>query len=106
MNIHGFSYKLGKNKEENWKILDEADETDLFFHLSSFPSGYLILKRGKEVPSNKILNIASFICKYNTKQKNMKNIKVDCTSCRNVRKTKNIGEVEYKSNRKVYQIMI
>ena len=69
MNIDGFSYKLGKNKEENWKILDEADETDIFFHLSSFPSGYLILKCGNEFPSNKTLNIAAFICKYQTKQK-------------------------------------
>jgi len=106
MEIEGYKYKLGKDKKENWKILTEAKSSDLFFHLSSFPSCYLILECDETSPPINVLNIASFICKVNTKYRNVQNIKVDCTFCGNVRKTENEGEIEYISNRKVNQITI
>lgn len=107
MEIEGYTYKLGKNKKENWKILSEAKSTDLFFHLSSFPSGYLIIECNDEIsPPINVLKIAAFICKEGTKYRSLKNVKVDFTTCGNVRKTENVGEIEYINKRKVNQIKI
>ena len=37
------TYKIGQNASENWKILDESNKDDVFFHLKSFPSCYVRL---------------------------------------------------------------
>jgi predicted ribosome quality control (RQC) complex YloA/Tae2 family protein len=96
---------VGSNSAENWKIFDESNENNLLFHLSSFPSCYVILKT-EEIPSMDTLKEAAKICKINTKYKNIPNIKVDYTHCKNIIKGENEGEIIYKSNKKVKQITI
>lgn len=108
--IDNIKCKIGNNAEENWKILDEAKESYLFFHLSSFPSCYIILELEEDIEDffilNKILEKTALECKLNTKYKNLKNIKVDYCLVSNVIKGENIGEIYYKSNRKVKNIMV
>jgi len=96
---------VGSNSAENWKIFDESNENNLLFHLSSFPSCYVILKT-VETPSNDILKEAAKICKINTKYKNIPNLKVDFTHCKNIIKGEIEGEIVYKSNKKVKQITV
>ena len=106
-NFDNINIKLGTSAKENWNILSESEPYNLFFHLSSFPSCYVILECNEDtIINNDILQECAKICKLNTKYKNMKNIKVDYTRCDNVMKAKNVGEVFYKSNRKVKQIQI
>jgi len=31
-------YELGKNAEDNWRIVEESEDNWLWFHLNSFPS--------------------------------------------------------------------
>jgi predicted ribosome quality control (RQC) complex YloA/Tae2 family protein len=97
--------KIGKNVNENWILLDNAKETHLFFHLTSFPSCYVILEIEKE-PSLEIIYKTALECKINTKYKNLKNIKIDYCLISNLIKGDKIGEVIYKSNRKVRNIKI
>ena len=49
---------------------------------------------------------ASKLCKMNTKYKNIPNLKVDYTQCKNIIKGDKEGEIIYKSNKKVKQITV
>ena len=97
--------RIGKNAIENWQLLDESKPEYMFFHLAYFPSCYVILKCNSD-PGGDIIKECALICKENTKYKNLKDIKVDYTRCDNVIKGGNVGEVYYRSTRKVNQIKI
>lgn len=97
-------FKIGENAQDNWNILDTVNSTDIFFHLSSFPSCYVILKCN-ELPDEDMIKIGSGLCKANTKYKNLKNIKVDYCRCDNIEKGDKIGIVVYKSNKKIKQCL-
>ena len=93
--------KLGENRDDNQKLIidKETKQNYYWFHLSAFPSGHMILFSTK-VTIN-LLKECYYICKIHSRYRNYKNIRVDCTKVKNLKKTKNIGEVEYRSNRKV-----
>lgn len=98
---------VGSNAKENWQLLSESNPTDIIFHLHSFPSCYVILKNDSDTfPNSDIIQETAIICKTNTKYKNLKNIKVDYTFCRNVEKGNVVGEMIYKSNKKVFCVKI
>jgi predicted ribosome quality control (RQC) complex YloA/Tae2 family protein len=96
---------IGKNAVENWQLLDDSKPEHIFFHLASFPSCYVILKCDSD-PGVDIIKECAVLCKENTKYKNLKDVKVDYTTCNNVKKGDKVGEVYYSSNRKVNQIKI
>lgn len=96
--------KLGQTKEENWSLLDSSKFYFYFFHLSAFPSCYVIAEC--LVPSDEIITFCARMCKNHTKYRNLKNIKVDYCKVDNLRKGKNVGEVLYRSNRKVKQVTV
>jgi predicted ribosome quality control (RQC) complex YloA/Tae2 family protein len=98
-------YILGQNAQDNWDILDKAEGTDYFFHLTSFPSCYVIFKC-LDIPTNENIIKAAQICKENTKYRNLKNLRVDYCPCSNIKKGENIGEVIFHSLRKVKNIKI
>jgi predicted ribosome quality control (RQC) complex YloA/Tae2 family protein len=105
--INNIQCYIGSNADENWKLLENSKPTDILFHLSSFPSCYVILENESiEFPSTDIIKEVALNCKLHTKYKNLKNIKVDYTLCKNVEKGENIGELIYKSNRKVLSIKV
>ena len=104
-NINNYIGKLGENADENWRMFDASNSTHLFLHLSSFPSGYFIIQCD-DTPLMEEISEAALICKQNTKFRNLKNIKVDYTTCDNLKKGKVVGEVQFISNRKVKQIKI
>jgi predicted ribosome quality control (RQC) complex YloA/Tae2 family protein len=94
---------IGQNKKENWYLLDTSKNSDILFHLSSFPSCYVILKT-TYIPPKEVIFKCAELCRSNTKYKNLKNIKVDYSLCSNITKGEKVGELEYKSNKKVSTI--
>ena len=99
--------KIGQNAQENWVLLEDSSPHHLFFHLTSFPSCYLIFSYPEDEKITETIKIElAQLCLMNTKYKKAKNIKVDCTTCKNIKKGGVIGEVVYKSNRKVQVIKI
>lgn len=94
---------VGKNAQENWQMLSESNNQDYFFHLTSLPSCYVILKVDeKEVSiSDRVLSHCARICLENTKYRYMRNVSVDYTRVSNVYKGDSVGEVMYKSRKKV-----
>jgi predicted ribosome quality control (RQC) complex YloA/Tae2 family protein len=111
MNMKKFVYenfvcKLGETAKENWELLEKAENHYLFFHLSSFPSGYVILEYKDSEPTPFMIQTAAQLCKNGTKYRTLTNIKVDWCRCDNLEKTDKVGEIIFKSNRKVKQITI
>jgi hypothetical protein len=105
--------KIGTNAQENWKLFENSMPNYILFHLSSFPSCYVIIEKEidlLETENHKIyeniIREGSNICKNNTKYKNLKNIYVDYTNCKNIIKGEKVGEIIYKSNKKVNKIKI
>lgn len=103
--IQNFTCRLGKTAKENWELFDNSRPEYLFFHLSSFSSGYLILECEDVSTVNKAcLQEAAQLCKQNTKYRNIKHAKVDYTTCDNLTKGDYTGEIIYKKYRKVKHI--
>ncbi len=92
---------LGENGQENWNLISsqKIDPKFYWFHLSSFPSGHLVLFASELSPE--IAQECYELCRAHSKYKKDKNLKVDCTQIKNLRKTERVGEVEYKCLRKV-----
>jgi predicted ribosome quality control (RQC) complex YloA/Tae2 family protein len=101
----GYICHLGQTAKENWLLLDEAEDCDLFFHLTSFPSGYVVLKYEKEYTPEMLITSAG-ICKEGTKYRKLKDLKVDYCHCDNLKKGEKPGVVYFKSIRKVKQLKL
>lgn len=86
---------IGKNKEENWKIIDDADPSDIWFHMQDIPSCHVILKTRVSIKKidKDVLKRCGLLCKMNSKAKNEKNTTVIYSEIENVTKTKYVGEV-------------
>ena len=103
---NNFICNLGENAKENWLLLDQSKPNHYFFHLSSFPSGYVILEIEDGQLTNDMIITSAQLCKLNTKYRNFKDIRVDYCLCSNVSKGVVMGEAIFDSNRKVKQVKI
>lgn len=101
--IDDIIFKIGQNAQENWDLLS-LNENFMWFHLKSFPSCHVVVEH--ENLSNELILEGAQLCLQNTKYRNMKNIKVNYTLLKNLKKADKIGSVHFNSNRKVYTIMI
>lgn len=84
-------YKLGQNAKENFELIDNSSLLYWWFHLDDYPSGHCIIEASNITYSMAL--IASKLVKENSKVKTEKNIKVVYTQLKNIKKTKNLGEV-------------
>jgi predicted ribosome quality control (RQC) complex YloA/Tae2 family protein len=103
----GIIYDLivGKNKYDNWKIIDESNENDYWFHLEDCPSVHVIVckkelnidKNDKNYKIDKgLIKFASWLCKKKSKKENEK-ISIVYTQIKNLSKATQIGSVYMKS---------
>lgn len=87
-------YKLGRNAEENFEIIDEAKKINSnywWFHIENSPSGHCIVYT--EQLDKAIIQYAGSLVKEYSKLKNQKNVSIIYTQLKFVKKTKIIGEV-------------
>lgn len=103
--LENYSLTIGKNASDNWDILDRAQNDDMFFHLSHFPSPYVILSGFTHIDKD-IIYTAATCCKQHSKYKNIRNIRVDYCLCSNLTKGEQVGSVYYNSNRQVKNIIV
>ncbi len=87
---------MGNNAEENWKIIDDSSQNDIWFHLENVPSPHIILKTDnndlKHFNKQTFIHCAS-LCKENSKYSNSKKISVIFTKIKNVNKADTVGSV-------------
>lgn len=89
--------KIGENAVENDKLVQEAKDNHLWFHLANLPSCHLILECDKNNVATNVTNDMIKYCatlvKNNTKYKNFSRLKVNYTEIRNVKRTHEPGKV-------------
>jgi len=102
----GLVYKRGENAQDNWNLLEQAKEDHIFFHLSKFPSCYVIMEVNNTNFSIDMCIIGAEFCKSGTKYKHMKDVKVDYCKCSNLIKGSETGQVIYKSKGKVHTLKV
>ena len=101
--VGDYTCLIGGNAQENWDILTQAKKGYVFFHLSAFPSCYVILQTEEKVDDT-VLQECANLCLKNTKYRNLKNVYVDYTLVSNVKKGEKVGEVYYRKERDVVKI--
>jgi predicted ribosome quality control (RQC) complex YloA/Tae2 family protein len=114
-------YKIGKDAQNNFELIDAADNNDLWFHLNNAPSCHVIacLKniqyttRDDELPNfydidfdslnkkekQQIITQGSLLCKQYSKLKSLKNVEVIYTKIENIQKTDIPGSVLTKNTK-------
>ena len=101
--INDVVFKIGQNAQENWDLLN-LNENFTRLHLKSFSSCHVVIE--KEDLDKEDLIEGAQLCLQNTKYRNLKNIKVNYTLLKNIKRADKIGAVHFISNRKVNTIMI
>eukprot|EP00928_Gymnodinium_smaydae_P080222 TRINITY_DN63971_c0_g1_i1.p1 TRINITY_DN63971_c0_g1~~TRINITY_DN63971_c0_g1_i1.p1 ORF type:complete len:373 (-),score=81.83 TRINITY_DN63971_c0_g1_i1:28-1146(-) len=106
--VGDFSCKVGENAQENWELVDQSKKHHWFFHLTDFPSPYVVLECDKQEPNVHIKEQCAEICLSLSKQRGNNKVKVDATPCGNVRVDKKdaVGECDYKNEGKVEVIVV
>lgn len=86
---------IGKNKNENWSIIDDASGSDLWFHISEMPSCHVILKTYEKINSvpRQVIKRCAYLCKINSAAKILSKCDVIYASINNVKKTDIVGQV-------------
>ena len=96
---------VGQSKEENWKLIDMSEQSDIWFHLAEHPSCHVIIRNNdmnkKNVLSSKTIHYAASLCKEHSKLKNFKKIAVIYTNIKYITKGKEIGSVYTKKTKKI-----
>lgn len=93
---------IGKNKEENDKLVKESNDTDYWFHLEAYPSCHIILKTTLEHPiNNEMIGYCARLVKQNTKYKNIPKLVVMYCEIKNVTSTQQVGQVTVKDYKKI-----
>jgi Predicted RNA-binding protein homologous to eukaryotic snRNP len=101
------TFWIGKNAQNNWDIIDQADKNDIWFHLSDYPSAHVILRNSeknltiKDI-SKQTLKECAIHCKLNSKMRNSNHdLSVIYTEIKNVKKADKIGAVHTKNTKNI-----
>jgi predicted ribosome quality control (RQC) complex YloA/Tae2 family protein len=93
------TFVIGQNAAENFQIIDDSKENDLWFHVSEFPSCHVIAKINDIITSidrkdlKYVVKQGAIMCKQYSKYKSTKNLEINYTEISNVEKTSVIGSV-------------
>jgi predicted ribosome quality control (RQC) complex YloA/Tae2 family protein len=94
---------IGQNKVDNFKIIDDAVNTDIWFHVSELSSCHIILKNNKkmsEIP-RQVIKHCAYLCKINSKAKTLPTCDIVYTPISEVIKTDIIGQVLLKKSKSI-----
>ncbi len=100
---NGYNVYYGRNAKENWELIDNSEENDIWFHIDDYPSSHVILEVSddKDISSD-IYEYCCKLCVERTPKVKIKSVshvshvKVIYTNCGNIRKGKIVGEVYIK----------
>ena len=88
--------RIGTNKQENWDLLDESSQSDIWFHVDGASSSYVILQTLetiKDIP-REVIKRCACLCKTHSSSKAVAKCPIIYTTVKNVEKTKIVGQVQ------------
>ena len=91
-------YSVGRDAEDNFIIIDNANENDIWFHIEGSPSGHVIANVPEDMKFSKkqlrqIITQGALVCKEHSKYKSQRNLDIVYAPVKNVEKTNIIGRV-------------
>ncbi len=89
-------YIIGQNAIDNFKIIDEANEYDMWFHIENHPSCHVLCSIPDNISKKDLLKIikrGALCCKENSKYKSEQSVSVIYTYVKNLVKTDIVGSV-------------
>lgn len=96
--------RVGKNAQDNWDLVRNAKQHDLWFHVKSSPSAHVILDQNFITPEN--IKECALLAKTHSKLKTLSSVNVIYCEVSNIRKGVEVGEVHIKNNKKCKVIKI
>jgi predicted ribosome quality control (RQC) complex YloA/Tae2 family protein len=99
-------FQVGQNAQENHDIIDDAEPSDLWFHLAGLASCHVIGKIPEKVVIDKsqllkIVKQGAVICKQCSSLKSQTKVEVEWTHIENVTKLDKPGSVSVTNVRKI-----
>jgi predicted ribosome quality control (RQC) complex YloA/Tae2 family protein len=90
-----YNILIGTNKYENFQLIDNAVDTDIWFHVENEPSCHVILKNDSRIHDipKQVIKRCAYLCKINSKSKIQNKSYIMYTQIKNVTKTEIIGQV-------------
>ena len=93
--------KVGENASENWNLIDESLQKDIWIHLDNLPSPHVVIQcveRTKTV-SREALNRGGLLCKQYSKYGSVKRLNLIYTEIKWIRKGNKTGSVITRKDR-------
>lgn len=86
--------KVGQNALENWLLIDESKQNDIWFHIEGYPSPHVIIYvPPKSKISKQTIKYAASLCKSNSKFKGNNQVAIIYTQMKNISKGDQVGSV-------------
>jgi predicted ribosome quality control (RQC) complex YloA/Tae2 family protein len=94
---------IGSNKYNNFELIDNSNDSDIWFHVEDEPSCHVILKNTDKIRNipKQVIKRCAYLCKINSKAKTQKRCNIIYTQLENVVKTEIIGQVAVQSYKSV-----
>lgn len=93
-------FVIGKNAQENFDIIDKAEDHHIWFHIQNAPSCHVIAKLDEKISRKDfryVVKQGALLCKQHSKFNNQKNVEIVYTIIKNVHKTNTLGSVQLES---------
>jgi predicted ribosome quality control (RQC) complex YloA/Tae2 family protein len=101
------TFYIGKNKNENFDVIDKGSSHDLWFHANDISSCHVVAILPDDINKKDlkyIIKTGALLCKINTnKLKSLDNVEILYTQIKNIEKTNILGCVKIK-NTKIIKI--
>lgn len=92
------TFYIGKNQNDNFKVIDQGKDNDLWFHANSISSCHVVAILPDDIEKNGlryIIKMGAILCKNNTsKLKTMNNVEIIYCPIKNIEKTEITGCVK------------
>jgi predicted ribosome quality control (RQC) complex YloA/Tae2 family protein len=103
-----YMISIGKNKEENWQLIDASQPNDIWFHIDNQPSCHVILKNEQQVKlrdiPRQVLKRAAYLCKTNSAAKTQPKCDVIYALISSITKTNVVGQVTVSGGTKLISL--
>ena len=109
--FNNIKYYIGENAEDNWDLFEkskEINENDIWFHLNSFSSPYVIMYACIDeikMNINSYLNYGANLCLENSKYSYLKDTKIIYCELKKLKKGNNMGEIIVIGKKKLIKVV-